>query len=294
MGQLEDMQAFARIVESGGVGAAADSMGIARSAISRRLKDLEDRLGVQLVQRTTRSFKVTDAGQLYYQKTVDILDKILEASDQVASKEIKLSGILKVSLPQTFGLSAFPKIIHGFSEQHPSLRIHIDFTDRNVDIINEQVDLAIRIGKLSDSMLQARKLTRFDHYLVASPDYLKRKGYPLKATDLFHHDILEHASQALSLKKIFDQHGNEITIDAPYRYRANNGDFLLNMALEGQGIMVLPSFSAKEHLLSGKLVSVLDDYTVEGAEVHVIYSNNRFLPQRTRLLIDYLNEQIAT
>ena len=192
MGQLEDMAMFARIVDAGGIGKAAEQLDIAKSAVSRRLSDLEKRLGTQLLHRTTRSYSLTDAGLIYCQRTQNILDDVSELNEMTAGSKAHVEGILKISAPLSFGLMHLSPLIDDYAREYGELGFQIDFSDRQVDLVEEGYELAIRIGTLNDSSYQARRITRIKHVLCASPVYLEKVGLPASPEDLDKHPFLQY------------------------------------------------------------------------------------------------------
>ncbi len=178
MGRFENMAAFIRVVEAGSISGAADGLGVAKSAVSRRLKELEEHLGVELFHRTTRSMNLTDSGHAFYHQSVRILEDVLEAEHATSQAHGTLKGSLKVALPSTFGLMHMGSAINDFLQAHPQIEFDLDFNDREVDLIQEGFDLAIRIAKLPDSSLIARRLAPIQTVICASPSYLERMGTP--------------------------------------------------------------------------------------------------------------------
>ncbi|MEH6649866.1 MAG: LysR family transcriptional regulator [Motiliproteus sp.] len=293
MGQLEDMQVFIRVVEAGGISRAAEQLGVAKSAVSRRLSELEARLGTRLINRTTRTSSFTEAGRGYYERALKVLDDVTEMNAETAEANTALSGTLRVAVPLSFGLMHLSPAIDLFAKQHPQLAIQIDFSDRQVDIVEEGFDLAFRIADLKDSSIQARRISLVRFVLVASPDYLKRQGTPRLPGDLKQHDILKYAGSSTSLWRITTAEGDENALTLPSKMIANNGDFLKNMALAGHGIAMLPTFLAWQELASGELVTVLADCSVPDSSAYAVYSQTRYLPQRARLLIDFMAERFG-
>jgi len=184
MNRLENMETFVRVVETGGISAAADNLNIAKSAVSRRLKELESHLGVELFHRTTRKMNLTDTGRVYYQDCVRILDEILETELTASEAHGTLQGNLKVALPSTFGLMHIGPAIDEFLQKHPQIKFDLDFNDREVDLMQEGFDLAIRIAHLSDSSLIARRIAPIQSVICVSPAYLERMGTPQTLDEL--------------------------------------------------------------------------------------------------------------
>src|SRR5210317_332482 len=184
MDRLENMDAFIRVVEAGSISGAADRLGVAKSAVSRRLKELEAHLGVELFHRTTRRMNLTDTGRAFYHQSVRILEDVLEAELATSQAHGTLSGSLKIALPSTFGIMHMGPAINEFSKAHPQIEFDLDFNDREVDLIQEGFDLAIRIANLPDSSLIARRFAPIQFVMCASPVYLEQTGVPRSADEL--------------------------------------------------------------------------------------------------------------
>lgn len=288
MGQLEEMSVFVRIVEAGGIGKAADQLGLAKSGVSRRLTALETRLGVTLINRTTRSSSLTSAGQEYYERAVKLIGEVAELNGLAADEGKPLKGQLRLAVPLSFGLTHLSPAIDEFASAHPGLSINIDFSDRQVNLVEQGVDLAIRISDLSDSSLQARRICPIRIQLCASPAYLQKYGSPGKPEDLKDHEVLGYTLGSGQAIRLADQRGGEQLVHFSARIAANNGDFLHDMALAGHGIAVLPTFIVWQSLAAGKLAPVLKRYTPPGINAWAVYPQTRYLSQRARKLIDFL------
>ena len=293
MGQFEDMDVFVRIVDAGGIGRAADQLRVAKSAVSRRLVELERRLGVQLINRTTRRSSLTEAGRSYYQRAVQILADVSDLNAITSDADALLKGTLKIAVPLSFGLEHLSSAITDFAKMHPGLIVYLDFADRQVDLIEEGFDLAIRIADLRDSTLVARKLAPIRHILCASPEYLARKGRPEIPQDLKTHIGLHYSNAPGPSWRFIGHDGQESDIALPARMAANNGDFLREAAVAGQGLTVLPTFLVWKQIEKGELVSVMTDYTVPGLNAYAIYPQTRHLSQRVRALIDFLTDRFG-
>jgi len=293
MGQLEDMRIFVRIVEAGGVGKAADQLRMAKSGVSRCLSALENRLGVQLVNRTTRRISLTGVGRDYYQAAVKLIGDVSELDAVTANAETSLRGSLRLAVPLSFGLCHLSAAIDDFVRQHPGLTFHIDFSDRLVDLVEQGVDLAIRITDLKDSSLRARRICPIRLRLCASPAYLEQHGTPLKPDDLRNHAILSYDIGAGAALKLSDGQGNEQLIQPSSRMVANNGDFLRDMAVAGHGIVILPTFIAWQSLANGELISLLETYEPVHLSAWAVYPQTRYLSQRARVFIDFLAERFG-
>ncbi len=290
MGQLEDMNVFIRVVEAGGITRAAEQMGSAKSAISRRLVDLETRLGVKLLNRTTRKSSLTDAGQAYYERAIKIRDDVIELNTLTTDSNIALSGSINLAAPLSFGLYHLSKAIDIFIKQNPELSINVNFSDRRIDLIEEGVDLAFRIADLQDSNLIARKISPIKFNLCASPEYLNQYGIPKQPDDLKNHRLLQYNVSGKSQWKLIDKKGKQHTVNVSADIIANNGDFLKDMAIAGHGIVASPTFISWKAIATGDLVTVLSGFNLPSKNAYAVYPQTRYLSQRTRVFIDFLIE----
>jgi DNA-binding transcriptional LysR family regulator len=293
MGQLEDMNIFVRIVESGGISRAADQLGLAKSAVSRRLVDLETRLGVRLLNRTTRKSSLTEIGRSYYERAIKVVDDVAELNALTTDANTTLQGAISLAAPLSFGLSHLSPAIDAFVNQHPELTINIDFSDRQVDLIEEGLDLGFRIADLKDSNLIARKISPIKIMLCASPEYLKKYGTPKTPDDLKNHRLLLYNITGINTWKLTDKKGKQYTVSVNAKIIANNGDFLNNMAIAGHGIISSPTFISWKAITAGKLIPVLTDYKPPQPNAYAVYPQTRYLSQRTRILIDFLVERFG-
>ncbi|WP_160063986.1 LysR family transcriptional regulator [Psychromonas sp. L1A2] len=293
MGQMENMALFVRIVESGGIGKAAAQLDIAKSAVSRRLVELEKQLDTQLLSRTTRQSHLTDAGRIYYQKALTILNDVAELNAQTSGITTNIEGTLKLTAPLSFGLTHLAPIIDEFSQLHTNLCIDIDFSDRHVDLVEEGYELAIRISNLKDSTLKAKRLTSIRHFLCASPDYLKQHGQPINIEQLSQHRLLQYTQNDHHKLHITDPRQKQHQLDVNAQIKANNGDFLKMSAINGQGIVALPLFIIHQAITEGQLVPILTDHQLPILHAYAVYPQTRFLSQRCRLLIDFISDKFS-
>ncbi|MDH3512730.1 MAG: LysR family transcriptional regulator [Gammaproteobacteria bacterium] len=288
MGHLEEMRSFVRVVEAGSISGAAAQMQLAKSAVSRRLKDLEDRLGAQLIARTTRSLGLTDAGRDFYERSLQIIADVSEAEGSVARDTAELRGKLRVAAPLSFGLLHLGPAINEFIDDHPELSFDIDFDDRQVDIVEESFDLAVRIGQLSDSTLMARRLTPIRTVVCASPGYWTEHGLPDRPADLQSHDGLHYSNAAWLNWPYTTSAGQKGKVRLPVRMQANNGDYLRDAAICGKGVALLPTFIVYKAIEERLLVPALTDCTWSVLSAYAVYPSTRHLSQRVRTLIDFL------
>lgn len=292
MSQFQEVQIFVRIVEAGGISKAADQLNLAKSAVSRKLSDLETRLNCKLIQRTTRKFHLTDAGRLYYERALAWLADYEQMSQVVHHQDEALHGTLRLSLPLSFGLAHLTPLLNEFAQRHPQLGLQIDFSDRQVDMVEEGFDLAFRIGELKDASMQARRIVPIHFALCASPAYLHKHGTPATPEALKNHALLRYSAGQNSLRLV-DAQGKEHTVAMSGQIQANNGDFLREMAVAGQGIVMSPTFIAWQALQSGQLLRLLPDYSIPPVYAYAVYPQNRYLTHKARVFIDFLAEKFT-
>jgi len=289
MDRFADMQMFVRVVETGSISAAAARLEVAKSAVSRRLAELESRLGAQLLHRTTRRLNLTDSGRAFFDQAQRILADLAEAEAAVSQAHTALKGRLRVALPLSFGLLHLAPLIEEFMALHPDVEFDLDFNDRQIDLMQEGFDLAIRIANLPDSSLIARRLAPVRHLLSASPAYLARHGTPTRPEDLQHHVCLAYSNLANpGIWHYRTPDGVAGSVQVPVKLKANNGDFLCQAALAGHGLILHPTFYLREALRSGALVPVLADIVWPELNTYAVYPPTRHLSSRVRALVDFL------
>lgn len=289
MNPFEELQSFTAVVEAGSFTAAAERLDIAKSAISRRVTALEERLGVQLLRRTTRKLNLTDTGRELYERSIRILSDLDEIESVASQRQSEVSGILRVALPLSFGVSQMCEPVAKFSELHPRVRFDLDLNDRRIDLVQEGMDLAIRIGHLPDSSLVARKLFDVRTVICASPEYLEARGTPRSPEDLLDHDCLVYGNLADPAKWVCtDATGKRRRVDVPRTMTASSGDFLCAASTHGMGIAMQPTFIVGKAIARGELVPVLTDYQWPITPAYAVYPATRHLSSRVRTLIDYL------
>jgi len=288
MNQYEEMQTFIRIVDAGSITKAAEQMNTVKSAVSRRLTDLEKRLGVSLITRTTRTQTLTNSGKSYYEQCVRLIDDLAEVESQIRNEHCALRGKIRIAAPLSFGLAHLGPALRKFNEINPEIQFDIDFNDRKIDIIEEGFDLAIRISKLEDSTLIARKITTFSSVLCASPGYLRQHGRPEAPRDLENgHVKLQYKGQS-ELWSFYDQ-DKLINIKIPKAIETNNGNFLCDAAIASLGLLYTPDFICYKAIRLGQLEVILRDYTRRNQiNAYAVYPQTRHLSQRVRSLVDYL------
>lgn len=283
MDVFAQMQLFVKVVESAGFTAAARSLGVPKSTVSRQVARLEDRLGVRLLHRTTRALRPTEAGQAYYERCARILADLSEAEQAVSRAQVIPRGPLKITAPLTFGYLFMGDLVAGFLRAYPEVVLDLSLSDRKVDLIEEGYDVAIRAGTLDDSSLVARRLGPATMMVVASPDYLARRGTPLHPQDLKDHDCLRYEQGSLASWRF----AGDVLVSVDGPLVSNNGDILRSAAVAGLGLTYAPRFIVGAEVRSGKLVGVLGDHVQSLGGIWAIYPANRHLSAKVRAFVDY-------
>lgn len=288
MNQYEEMQTFIRIVDAGSITKAAEQMNTVKSAVSRRLTDLEKRLGISLITRTTRTQTLTDSGKNYYEQCLRLLDDLAEVESQLKNEHGALKGIIRIAAPLSFGLKHLGPALRKFNQINPLIQFDIDFNDRKIDIVEEGFDLAIRISRLEDSSLIARKIATFSSVVCASPGYLKKHGYPKQPLDLEKGHVKLHYKNQSELWS-FHNNNKTVSVKIPKAIITNNGDFLCDAAIDDVGILFTPDFICYKAIRLGLLEVILQDYTPQKQlNAYAIYPQTRHVSQKVRCLVDYL------
>lgn len=294
MAQFYEIQTFVSVVESGGFSAAADRLGIAKSAVSRRMADLEARLGVQLLHRTTRRITLTDSGRGFYERCKQLLADLDEAEQCVSQAHGALRGSLRITMPTAFGLLHVTPAITEFTQQHPDIAFELDFNDRQVDLLHEGFDLAIRVARLADSSLIARRLAPIRFTVCASPEYIAAHGTPRTPQELAQHACLIYSnSPEPGVWSYEPSDGERIAVNVGVKLKANNGDFLRAAAIAGLGIVMLPTFYTHEAVADGRLLPLLREVNWPVVNAYALYPPTRHLSTRVRAFVDFLAARFA-
>jgi DNA-binding transcriptional LysR family regulator len=288
MDKLDAMNAFVKVVASGSYAEAARKLGLTRSAVSKAVMELEQLLGARLLDRTTRRLSPTEAGRAYFERCAEILASVEETELQVSRLHEEPRGVLKINAPMSFGTLYLGAAIAEFMTRYPELRLELTLNDRFVDPIEEGVDVTVRIGDLPDSSLVARKLAPARRVLAASPAYLERHGVPQMPEDLARHRGLNYGHTTTLQRWELTRDGTEIVVPVASYLCSNNGEVLRAAALQGNGIVRLPTFIIGPDVKAGGLRVVLADYAPTPLGIYALYAPNRYLAAKTRLLIDFM------
>jgi DNA-binding transcriptional LysR family regulator len=289
MDKLSALSGFVEAVNLGSFSAAAKHLGISQPAVSQQVRSLEDELGIRLLNRTTRQLKLTEAGERYYAYARDILERLTEADRSVQSEEAQMSGPLAVGLPLGFAESILSEFLIRFKKEHPGIVLDVSLSDQFVDVIQQRLDVAIRMGEIEDDRLIVRKLGLAQRCLVASPDYLDRRGRPCRPTDLPEHDYLLYKNISTGNRVPFiSTIGERPSIKIKPTMIVNNSSTLRQAALAGLGISLSNRWLIDPYLKSGALELVLPDWQYPPHPVHAVYPSNRFIPLKVRRFVDMM------
>jgi DNA-binding transcriptional LysR family regulator len=292
MDRLTEMEAFATVVDQGGFTDAAKKMGISKSAVSKHVSSLETRLGARLLNRTTRRVSPTEIGLAYYDRARRVLNDAGEADALVTAMQSAPSGLLRVSVATDFGVNHLSPALGSFLHEYPDITVNMVLNNRYVELISEGFDLAVRIGELEDSSLRARKLAETQKMMIASPKYFEEYGRPEKIDDLNEHKLLHYSNQASgNVWKLTAPSGEKRQVRSAGWLTVNDGQSLLNAAINGLGIAFLPSFLYADALRAGLLEPAIKDLPVETQGIYAVYPPGRYTQPKVRAFIDFLVEQ---
>lgn len=288
---ITDLEIFARVAAAGNMSAAGREMGLSPAVVSKRISHMEERLGVRLFQRTTRQLKLTETGEGFYERVVEILKDIDDAEAFVSHMNAKASGTLRITAPIVFSRMHIAPYLANFMHQHPDLTIEMHLSDEVVDIVGEGMDLAIRVAELNDSSLVARKLAPCRRVICATPEYLDRHGCPQTPADLVKHSCLSLNYQ--HVWRLSGPNGIE-TVRISSKLRSNSGDVLHETQLSGLGLAMRSIWAISSDLKAGRLKVVLPEYhETAGVAVYAVYPCRQFVPAKLKLFVDFLAQQFG-
>ncbi len=286
---FDGISEFVYVAETTSFTQTAKKLNISTAHVSRRITALEQRLNVKLLYRTTRKVSLTQEGQLFYQHCRSVLDGIEEAERVVTNLQQKPQGHIKLTAPVTYGEQKILPLVNDFIQQHSEVQVSAYLSNQKVDMVEQGFDLAIRLGKLADSTLMAKKLGSRTNYLCASPQYLEKYGMPHSLSELNDHSCLLGTLDYWRFKVA----GKEKTIKVKGSLRYNNGTGLTDAALKGLGIVQLPDYYVKDFISQGKLLPLLSQFQEADEGIWAVYPHNRQLSPKIRALVDYLSEHLA-
>ncbi len=290
MDYLTSLAIFVRVVEKEGFTAAARDLGLSKSAVSKHVAQVETRLGVRLLNRTTRRLSPTEAGLTFYGRAQGILADVTEAESAVTRLHTEPRGILRVNAPMSFGILHLGPLLPDFMDRYPDISLDLSFNDRVVDMIEEGFDAAIRIARLPDSTLIARRLAPFCRVVCATQEYWRRHGIPKHPKGLKDHDCVIYTYLATCDEWPFRGPEGPLSVKVSGCLRANNVDALRAAALAGRGVLLSPTFIVSDDLRAGRLQAVLTDFVETDRSIYAVYPSRRNLSAKVRVFVDFLTE----
>ena len=294
MGILKQLETFVAVVNLGSLSAASRKEEVVPAVIGKRLDNLEHRLGVRLLVRTTRSLTLTQEGIAFFEDCQRILRELREAESSVASGSARASGHLHLLAPATYGRLFVAPHIADFQRQHPDVRVTLDLSDRILDLARERIDCAIRIaGDMQDSSLVAVRIAEIRRVVVASPAYLERRGIPETLADIEKHDCLSLMGESQIMGWKFKMNGQALKLKVRSTLECNDGKVLHDWALQGMGLAWRPVWEVRDCLAEGRLIQVLDQFASADDPVYAVVPQRKYLPSRVRLFIEHLRTVYA-
>ncbi|WP_374442436.1 LysR family transcriptional regulator [Pseudomonas panipatensis] len=288
MDRALEMQVFCTVVDKGSFIAAVDALGLSKAAVSRHVNALEERLGVRLLQRTTRRLSLTEEGRVFHEQAKEVLAMLDAAENAVAADSQEPSGMLRVNVPVSFGVLHLAPLWARFMQAYPKIELDISLNDRVVDLVEEGFDMAVRIAQMESSSLISRRLASTRMRLCAAPAYLARHPPLRTPADLNQHAVVAYSNLASRNEWIFNGPQGRISVQTHAAIRCNNGDSCRAIALGGGGILLQPSFMLHEDLRRGDLVELLPDYRSVEFGIYAVYPSRKHLAPKVRALISFL------
>jgi len=288
MDKFLEMQTFAAVADAGSFVRAAESLDMSKAAVSRYVADLEERLGVRLLHRTTRKLSLTEEGRAFHGRCKVLLGELEEAESEITASSAQASGLVRINVPVSFGIMHLAPLWSDFMAANPRVTLDVTLSDRVVDLVDDGYDLAVRIGSLPNSSLVSRKLASTRMVLCASPAYLKKHGRPKHPADIAEHTVLAYSLLAMGDHWELEGPEGKVKVLVHPVMRTNSGDTCRAAALKHQGIILQPSFLVEEDLRSGALVELLPRYRSAEFGIYAVYPSRQYVSAKVRLLIDFL------
>lgn len=293
MDRFLEMQTFNAVVDAGSFVKAAGALAMSKAAVSRYVVDMETRLGVRLLHRTTRRLSLTDEGQIFYARSKELLAELAEAEDEITSRSDAASGLLRINAPFTFGVLHLAPLWGAFRVRHPNVKLDVTLADRLVDLVEEGYDVAIRIANLENSTLVSKRLATTRMVLCASPQYLKLYGTPKHPSELANHAVISYSYWSTKDEWHFKGPLGPVSVKTNPCIHTNNGDTCRAAALASQGIILQPSFLVGEDLASGKLVELMPEFRSLEIGIYAVYPSRKHVSPKVRALIDFLTNHFS-
>ena len=290
---LDGIAVFVGVINTGSFTAAAHALGHSTSYVSKAITRLEKRLGSRLLNRTTRTISLTDAGRAYYERCSQIVIDAENAERSINQLQENPGGLLRINAPGSFGSKYLLDVFSTFMQRFPEVKLEVEFNDRLIDVVAEGYDVVIRVGAIKDSNLVARKFTSSHGVVVASPDYLKYRGCPKTAEDLAQHDCIVYSLLPAPAQWVFYKDGVRTNVTVNPRATCNSPDIEVAMATQGVGITRLPLFTCEKEVASGKLQVILEDYDQLQYDVYAVYPHRQYLTAKVRAFVDFVVDAFA-
>jgi len=292
MDKYQEMRVFTAVVDAGSFVAAGDALNLSKAAVSRHVSALEKRLGVRLMHRTTRKLSLTPEGELFLMRCRDVLAGIDAAEAELSTRSVTASGELKISVPVSFGIGYLAPIWRDFVVAQPQVTLDVQLTDRVIDLVEEGLDLAVRIGRLPDSTLVSKQLSSTRLVLCAAPDYLKRRGMPVHPSQLIQHDTVAYSLLSTGDQWQFEGPDGPFSVKVRPCMRSNNGDTCVAASISGAGIALQPTFLVHDALKNGALVEVLPEFRAAKLGIYAIYPSRKFVLPKLRAIVEFLSARL--
>lgn len=293
MDRLKAMHTFCRVAEVGSFSGAARLLQLSPPLVTRHINDLESHLGIRLFNRTTRQVELSEAGRRYYPQCLELLERLEGIESDVSGLGERPSGLLRVSIPMDFGRLFMGQAIREFLSRAPQVRMEVNYDDRAAHLLQEQIDVAVRIGRLEDSSLISRRLGTACVGCFASPDYLTHHGEPVTPADLQNHQLLEYSLSRTPGTWPFPSPAKNVEFAGKWRLSCNNGRALVEACTRGLGITRLPEFLVQDYLAGSQLTEILRDYRSAPMDISAVYLHRRFKPAKVSAFTDFLEEYFA-
>ena len=284
------LRSFTEVVDAGSFVAAADRLGVSKAAVSRHVAELEEHLGVRLLHRTTRKLSLTEDGELFLARARQLLADLEEAEAEISSRSREAVGLLRASVPVSFGIHHLADVWGAFRRKHPKVSLEVSLSDRIADLAEDGLDVAVRIARLPSSTLVSRELARTRMVLCASPQYLRRAGRPRHPSELATHDVVAYSYWSDRDEWEFTGPEGLVRVRTVPCIRSNNGDVCRAAALQHQGLILQPTFIVGADLQAGRLVEVLPQYRSLTLGIHAVYQSRKHLTPKVRQLVDFLGQ----
>ncbi len=293
MDRFLEMQTFTAVVEAGSFVKAADALAMSKAAVSRYVVDMETRLGVRLLHRTTRRLSLTDEGQIFYARSKELLADLAEAEAEITSRNEAASGLLRINAPFTFGVLHLAPLWGDFMTQHPQVKLEVTLADRVVDLVEEGYDVAIRIASLENSTLVSKRLASTRMVLCASPQYLKLHGTPIHPRELAEHSVISYSYWSTKDEWRFTGPQGAQSVKTKPCIHTNNGDTCRLAALANQGIVLQPSFLVGGDLATGTLVELMPEFRSLELGIYAVYPTRKHVSPKVRALLEFLTHHFS-